>query len=120
MAVMMGALMQNGHHPMTGNPFELGGPFGLSSPDVNAEMLRDAGFVDIEIEQIPDAMTVADVDDYWITQSSLAGPVKATLEQLNDDERAAVRATLAAMMARFEAEGGEFALPSQLVAVRAT
>jgi hypothetical protein len=64
-------------------------------------------------------MTVADADDYWNTQSTLAGPVKATVEQLTNDERATVRATLAGMMARFEAEGG-FALPSQLVAVRAS
>jgi ubiquinone/menaquinone biosynthesis C-methylase UbiE len=119
MALMMGALMQNGHQPVTGNPFELGGPFGLSSPDLNAEMLRSAGFVDIQIEQISGAMTVVDADDYWDAQSSLAGPVKATVEQLTDDERAIVRATLAGMMAGFEAEGG-FALPSQLVGVRAS
>jgi ubiquinone/menaquinone biosynthesis C-methylase UbiE len=119
MALMMGALMQNGHQPVTGNPFELGGPFGLSSPDVNAEMLRTAGFVDIQIEQISGAMTVVDADDYWDLQSSLAGPVKATVEQLTDDERATVRATLAGMVAGFEADGG-FALPSRLVAVRAS
>ncbi len=119
MAVMMGALMQNGHQPTTGNPFELGGPFGLSSPDVNAEMLRGAGFADIHVEQISGAMTVVDADDYWEIQSSLTGPVKATVEQLTDDERATVQATLVDMMAPFEAEGG-FALPSQLVAVRAS
>lgn len=119
MALMMGALMQNGYQPVTGNPFELGGPFGLSSPDLNAEMLRAAGFVDIHIEQISGAMTVVDADDYWDTQSSLAGPVKATVEQLTSDEQATVRATLAGMMGPFEADGG-FALPSQLVAVRAS
>jgi ubiquinone/menaquinone biosynthesis C-methylase UbiE len=119
MAVMMGALMQNGHQPVTGNPFELGGPFGLSSPDVNAEMLRGAGFDDIQTEQISGVMTVVDADDYWDTQTSLAGPVKATVEQLTDDERATVRATLAGMMAPFETGGG-FALPSQLVGVRAS
>jgi ubiquinone/menaquinone biosynthesis C-methylase UbiE len=119
MALMMGALMQNGHQPVTGNPFALGGPFGLSSPDVNAEKLRTAGFADIRIELISGAMTVVDADDYWETQSSLAGPVKATIEQLTDDERATVRATLAAMMAPFETEDG-FALPYQLVAVRAS
>jgi ubiquinone/menaquinone biosynthesis C-methylase UbiE len=119
MALMMGALMQNGHQPVTGNPFELGGPFGLSSPDVNAEMLRAAGFVDIQIEQITDAMKVVDADDYWVTQSSLAGPVKATIEQLTEAEQATLRATVADMMGPFESEDG-FALPSQLVAVRAS
>jgi ubiquinone/menaquinone biosynthesis C-methylase UbiE len=119
MALMMGALMQNGHQPVTGNPFELGGPFGLSSPDVNAELLRGAGFVDSQIEQISGAMTVVDVDDYWDTQSSLAGPVKVTVDQLTDDERASVRATLVETMTPFEADGG-FALPFQLVAVRAS
>lgn len=118
MALMMGALMQNGHQPVTGNPFEPGGPFGLSSPDVNAEMLRAAGFVDIQIDQIPGAMTVVDADDYWETQSSLAGPVKATVERLTDHERTAVRATLPGMLAPFEVEDG-FALPSHLIAVRA-
>jgi ubiquinone/menaquinone biosynthesis C-methylase UbiE len=119
MALMMGALMQNGHQPVTGNPFELGGPFGLSSPEINAEMLSDAGFADIRIEQLPGAMTVADVDDYWETQASLAGPIKATVEQLTDEERVTVRATLAPMMTPFESASG-FALPSQLVAVRAS
>lgn len=119
MALMMGALIMNGHQPVTGNPFELGGPFGLSSPEVNIEMLRSAGFVDVHIEQISGAMTVIDADDYWETQTSLTGPVKATVEQLTDDERATVRATLADMLAPFETQGG-FALPSQLVAVRAS
>jgi SAM-dependent methyltransferase len=119
MALMMGALIQNGHQPVTGNPFELGGPFGLSSPDVNAELLAGAGFVDIQIEQIAGAMTVVDADDYWDTQSSLTGPVKATVEQLTDEERATIQATLHGMMEPFETKGG-FALPSQLVGVRAS
>ncbi|HEU5082013.1 MAG TPA: methyltransferase domain-containing protein [Acidimicrobiales bacterium] len=119
MATMIGALMQNGHQPGTGNPFELGGPFGLAAPDVNAEMLRAAGFDDVRTEQISGVMTVADAEDYWATQSSLAGPVKATVERLTDDERAAVQATLADMIAPFETPDG-FALPSQLVAVRAS
>jgi ubiquinone/menaquinone biosynthesis C-methylase UbiE len=119
MALMMGALIQNGHQPVTGNPFELGGPFGLSSADVNAELLRAAGFVDIQIEQVPGAMAVADLDDYWDVQTSLAGPVKATVERLTDDERATVRETLAGTIAPFESDDG-FALPFQLVAVRAS
>ena len=118
-ALIIGALMQNGHQVMSGDPFAPGGPFSLSSPDVNAEMLRAAGFADIEIERISGAMTVVDPDDYWQTQSSLAGPAKATVERLDEDERAGVRATLAGMMAPFETEDG-FALPSQLVAVRAS
>ncbi len=119
MALMMGALMQNGHQPVTGNPFELGGPFGLSSPDVNAEMLRAAGFADIRTEQVSGTMAVADADDYWVIQSSLAGPVRATVDQMTDDERATVRASLAGMLAPFETPDG-FALPFQLVAVRAS
>ena len=119
MALMMGALMKNGHQPVTGNPFATGGPFGLSSPDVNVELLRGAGFGDIHVEQISGAMTVTDADDYWDTQTSLAGPVKATVEHLTDDERATVRATIADMLAPFETKEG-FALPSQLVAVRAS
>lgn len=119
LALIMGALVQNGHQPVTGDPFELGGPFGLSSPDVNAEMLHAAGFVDIEIEEVAGAMTVLDADDYWHTQSSLTGPAKATIDQLSDDERAAVRTTLGDMIKPFEVDDG-FALPSRLVAVRAS
>ena len=119
MGLMMGALMQHGHQPVTGNPFEQGGPFGLSSPDVNAELLRGAGFVDIHIEQIPGAMSIVDADDYWETQSGLAGPVKVAVEQLTADEQTAVQTTLAETMAPFEVQGG-FALPTELVAVRAS
>ena len=64
-------------------------------------------------------MGIVDTDDYWETQSGLAGPVKATVEQLTADEQAAVQATLAEMMAPFEVQGG-FALPTELVAVRAS
>ena len=119
MALMMGALMENGHQPVTGNPFELGGPFGLSSPEVNIEMLRGAGFDDVHIEQISGTMTVVDANDYWDSQTSLAGPVKAMVERLTDDERATVRATIADRLTPFETKEG-FALPTQLVAVRAS
>ncbi len=118
MSSMMGALLQNGHAPVSGDPFAIGGPFGLASPDTNASLLRDAGFTDIEVELIPGSMTVVDADDYWRTQASLAGPVKATVERLTEDERAAVRETLAGMVAPFQGDAG-LALPSQLVAVRA-
>lgn len=119
MALMVGALVENGHQPMAGDPFELGGPFGLSSPDVNTGLLRAAGFGDVRTALVSGTMTVVDADDYWSTQSSLAGPLKATVDRLTDDERASVRTTLAGMLAPFETEDG-YALPFQLVTVRAS
>jgi ubiquinone/menaquinone biosynthesis C-methylase UbiE len=114
MGVMMGALMQNGHQLGAENPFEAGGPFSLSSPDRNVELLQEAGFEDIRADVLDGVFPSDGPDDYWSVQTTLAEPVRATIAELSDEQTASVRSTLTEMLKPFEVGGG-LALPTQVV-----
>ena len=119
MSLMVGALSQAGRAPVGANPFELGGVFGLSSPRVNEELLAEAGFTDVDAEELAGTMHFDSVDDYWQLQSAVAGPVRVTVGQMSDEEIATARAALAQMMAPLESHGG-YELPTNLVVVAAS
>ena len=115
MSLVMGSLLQAGHAPVGENPFALGGVFGLASPETNQKLLADAGFSDVTCDVLPGAMWVADADDLWDLQSKVAGPVRMTVEQMSEAEIDTAREALAAMLPPFAADGGGYALPTELV-----
>lgn len=119
MSVLMGALIQHGHRPAGDNPFALGGPFGLSSPAVNEELLRDAGFSDVRAEELPGVMSFDSVDDYWDLQSALGGPAAATIASMPPDDVASARATVEEVLSSFGSDG-RYDLPTLLVVVAAS
>jgi SAM-dependent methyltransferase len=119
MGLMMGALMQNGHQLGGQNPFELGGPFSLSSPERNVELLREAGFEAVQVDVLDGVFRFDGAEDYWNVQTTLAEPVRAVVAELTDEQAAAVRSTLAQMLEPFEVDGSR-ALPTQVVTSVAT
>ena len=114
MAVSMGALMRHGRSPAGPDPFALGGVFGLSSPQRNEALLREAGFAEVVSEELSGVMRFDSPDDYWDVQSSLAGPVRAAVTSMNTDEVVAVQATVEEMLVPFRSGDG-FDLPTMLV-----
>ena len=116
MSLLMGALSQHGRQPGTGNPFALGGPFGLSSPDTNKELLTAAGFADVHTEELVGAMHFDSADDYWNLQTEIAGPVRQIVASIPPEEKKAVRTTLEGILLPFES-GGHYDLPSLLMGV---
>lgn len=119
MSLFMGALMQHGQQPAGGNPFALGGVFGLSSPERNEELLREAGFSAVRAEELSGAMRFDSPGDYWDLQSAVASPVRVALASMSPAEVADVRATLEQMLSPFESDG-VYDLPSLLVAAAAS
>jgi len=117
MGLLIMSLVQNGHAPI-GDPFGSGGPFSLSAPERNRELLLGAGFSDVEIEEIGGLMRYDSVEDYWAMQTSLSGPVPALIASLAAAEVDSVRATLEPMLEPFQS-GDTFAVPSLVVAVKA-
>ena len=61
------------------------------NPESIARLLAAAGFGEPEIEEMPVAYRFADAEELWFFVSELRGPVALALEQLPDDERAAIR-----------------------------
>jgi ubiquinone/menaquinone biosynthesis C-methylase UbiE len=88
--LLAGALLQRGHAP-GGDPFGPGGLFSLAELDHNAQLANEAGFSDVEVEEISGAMQAQSPDDYWDFQSSISGPVATLLAALSPDERATIR-----------------------------
>ena len=70
--------------PPPGTP----GIFAFSDPDRLHDVIKSAGFRNIEIEEITiDVIEVNDGQAYWDAMSDLAAPVMALVNQLNDIDR---------------------------------
>lgn len=116
---IIGAVMQNGHAPPVGaSPFEPGGLFSLAGPDPNTAYLADAGFSDIDVDEITGAMEYPSFDEYWDTNTSLAGPLAEMLATLDAGQIAAIRATAQQLVEPFRTADG-YHLPYTVTAVRA-
>lgn len=77
------------------------------NPEAIARLVREAGFAEPELEELPVAYRFADADELWFFVSELRGPVARALASLDEQERAAVRAEIEQRAARLEAGGYE-------------
>jgi ubiquinone/menaquinone biosynthesis C-methylase UbiE len=117
MTLLVGAVLQNGHHP-SGDPFGPGGPFSLADPERNRELLGRAGFDDIEIEELPGSMFFTDVEDYWTLQTEVSGPIALLISSLPPADATAIRDTLVPMVDAFRSANG-FEVPTFAIGVSA-
>src|SRR5437867_1279158 len=119
LTLLVGAVLQHGHAPPGGgDPFGPGGPFSLADPDTNRELLASAAFEDVEVEELPGAMSYESFDQYWDIQSTIAGPIAVLVATLPDEESRAIRDSLELMVAPFQAGDG-YEIPSLAIAVSA-
>jgi SAM-dependent methyltransferase len=118
MGIAMMAFVQRGHLPAGGDPFGPGGPFSLADPDRNQQLLRAAGFDQVEVTDLQGTMPFESPEDYWGLQSSIAGPLADMASSLPADEVEEIRTSLGPSMEPFATAGG-YDLPFSLVAVSA-
>jgi SAM-dependent methyltransferase len=90
-AAMMNGLVSGG--PPTGP----GGIFSLSDPALLERTVRDAGFTDAVVHEVPTVSTFATTDEHFDTVASLAGPLAAALAAAPEDVLATVRTTAAGL-----------------------
>jgi ubiquinone/menaquinone biosynthesis C-methylase UbiE len=64
------------------------------NPGAIRRLLAEAGFGEVEIEELPVAYRFANADELWFFVSELRGPVALALSKLGEDEREAVRAEI--------------------------
>ena len=117
---IVAAILQNGHAPPTGGagPFEPGGLFSLAASEPNTAYLEAAGFADVATEAITGVMEYPSFDEYWDTNTSVAGPVAQMLRTLSDDQVAAIRDS-AKQAIEPHRVGAAYTLPYTVTAVRA-
>ncbi|MBV8980928.1 MAG: methyltransferase domain-containing protein [Acidimicrobiia bacterium] len=115
---LVGALLQHGHTP-GGDPSGPGGVFSLATPEINRHVLEEAGFTDVEIEEVPGAQRYDSIDEYWDLQTEIAGPISGIARSLDAEGQAAIKATLTPMVEPYLVEGGGLELPSLALGVAA-
>jgi ubiquinone/menaquinone biosynthesis C-methylase UbiE len=89
-------------------PFSPDGPgmFAMSSTETIVPLLTDAGFGEVEIEEMELTFRFHDSDELWIFASELQGPVALAIEKLEDEERQEVRRAIERRAAEFVADRG--------------
>lgn len=118
MSLFAMALLQAGEQP-PGNPFEAGGPFSLSDPEQNRELVIRAGFTDPRVEELTGVHVHTNFDDYWNLQAEVSGPIALHLATLPPQRVELVREAAATLLEPFASDGG-YALPSMALGIVAT
>lgn len=114
------AILQNGHAPPTGGAgaYEPGGLFSLAAPEPNTTYLESAGFSDISTREITGVMEYPSFDEYWDTNTSVAGLLAQMLETLSEDQVTAIRDAARQMVEPHRVDSA-YKLPYTVMAVRA-
>lgn len=92
--------------PVPGEP----GQFSLGDVETIEAFVRDAGFENVETEEVDVEIRVASWDEYADLQTSVSTLLRETLEPLDDPTRAEIDAAARSRFERFRVDGG-YALP---------
>ena len=116
-AIPAAGLVRAGHleRPRAGAP----GVFSLGDAERLRHLVADAGFTDIEIDEVDVAFHYRNADDAWNAIGELNGPLAATIADLTDDERATTRRAVLDGYQPFRHPDGSFPVPGHAVAVHA-
>jgi SAM-dependent methyltransferase len=94
------------------------GMFALSAPGLLAELLRDAGFFDVEVEPVPIVRSYESVLDFLGETRDLSRQFAAVWGGLTDEQRQQLRDRVSVAAAAFTDDDGTLELPgSSLAAV---
>ena len=100
----MGILLRHGHKqpPQPGQP----GLFALGGDGVLERLLRDSGFVDIEIAHVTAPLGFSSADDALAFLQQAAGAYRAVIADLSDEAKADAWAEVRDCLAQFEGKTG--------------
>lgn len=101
-------------------PFSSDGPgvFALPDAETIVPLLTEAGFGEVQVEEMELSLRFEDAGELWIFASELPGPVALAIAKLEDSERRGVRAAIEERASGFAADGG-YELPALAINVLA-
>ena len=100
--------------PAPGEP----GQFALGEPELIEELVRKAGFAEVEVEEIPVEYRFASWEDYRRVVTSLAASLRATLEELDDGIRSEIHDAARDRLEPFRSDDG-YVIPGLALVTRA-
>ena len=95
------------------------GIFGLADREVLGGLLKQAGFDETEIEEVPLTWRHATFDDYWAFLTGVAGAIATLIESLPVDRQNLARQAIEQAIAPFKNDGDGIALPGVALNVAA-
>jgi SAM-dependent methyltransferase len=96
------------------------GLFSMADPERVEALLRDTGFEEIRIEEVPLTFPVPNAAEYLEFMGDTAGPIAMVLQGLSEDQRAEVLSDVEDSLGRFVADGGGYPLPGLALCVVAS
>lgn len=100
MAAMVNGVLSGGPPVGPGGIFSLGDPAGL------AALAKEAGFVNVAVEEVPVTFSSTGIDEHISRVSSLAGHMAAAFAAATEEQLAAVRRTAADLAAPHQTDAG--------------
>ena len=82
------------------------GMFAMPGAETITPLLTEAGFGEVEVEEMELSWRFDGSDELWIFASELQGPVALAIEKLDDEERRAVRVAIEERASQFATDGG--------------
>lgn len=110
-------MVQLGYEP-GGDPFGPGGMFSLAEPDKLRSILGDAGFTDVEVEEMPVEWSYPSFDVAWAFMTEVAGAIASVVKELPPEEVEDVRIALEKNLEPFSTDSG-LVLPGVTINARA-
>ena len=93
-------------YPPGGDPFGPGGMFSLSDHDTLRKMLVEAGFENVEIEEIPCNWPHATFEAGWTFMTNVAGAIASVVKEVPPDEVERLKAALEENFEPYRTENG--------------
>lgn len=110
------SLIQRGHMPPP-DPPPAPGLFSMADPERTKGLLRDAGFEQVRVEEVPLTFPVPDAEEHLAFIADSAGPLAMALQGLNEGQRAEVLSDIEDSLGRFADDGGGHPLPGLALCV---
>jgi hypothetical protein len=83
----------------------------MADPERVKALLRDAGFDEARVEEVPLTFPVTNAREYMEFIADTAGPLAMALRGLTEDQRAEVQGDVEDSLGRFAADRGGYRLP---------
>ena len=115
---LMGMVLTQRGTPPPGDPFGPGGMFSLSEHDRIRQLLTDAGYDTVEIEDMAVSWDFEDFDAFWAFLTELAGAIAALIAELDEAEVVDLRTDVRAAAEAFRAGNG-YSFPGKTINVLA-
>jgi SAM-dependent methyltransferase len=108
-----GAAMLTHDHAPPSDATAPGGIFSLATTERLELLLRSAGFGDVAVESVAVPERVASFEDYWQLRAATSGPLTLALDDLDEEQAAAVKASCREFAANHQRDDGSYEFPGR-------